>query len=182
MVIEEIKKLDYTYSKKLGTYFALDSKVRLFFQIMTQTGTAFAWLIVLAILFVTKNDYQVEIASLAFITLFMLGPVFVIKHLIRRSRPDFKDDRFGTIAFDKFSFPSGHATRATYAMIIMPFYTPTLWWIWLIWGLIMIISRLILGVHYISDILSGIILSSLFMITFILLGWVPIVPFIRTLF
>jgi membrane-associated phospholipid phosphatase len=47
---------------------------------------------------------------------------------------------------------------------------------WLLWAIIMISSRLILGVHYISDIIAGILLGSIAMIIFHLIGWLPTIP------
>jgi undecaprenyl-diphosphatase len=99
-----------------------------------------------------------------------------MKQTIRRYRPDFKDSRFGAIAFDEWSFPSGHATRSMYVMILMPIYTPNLAVIWIIWGLFMIASRLILGVHYISDIIGGMFLSIFFVGVMFLFGWLPLIP------
>lgn len=154
----------------------MDSMIRRFFQMATLTGTYIAWAIVLIILFFTIPQYRTELFSIALINSIMLVPVFVIKHTTKRNRPDFKDTRFGAVAFDKFSFPSGHATRATFTMILMALITPDYTWLWIIWGLTMIISRLILGVHYITDIFTGILLSSSIMLIFYLLGWLPIFP------
>lgn len=179
---ERLKQLDYDYSYKLATLFEMDSKIRKFFLVITQTGTFIMWGIAFLITYFSLPEERSKIVSLIFITGIMLIPVFIIKQTVKRNRPSYKDTRFGTVAFDKYSFPSGHATRASYAMIIMPIFTPTLTIFWIIWGLTMISSRLILGVHYISDIITGILLGAICMLILIWMGWVPVIPFIAALF
>ncbi|MCY3414696.1 MAG: phosphatase PAP2 family protein [Candidatus Heimdallarchaeota archaeon] len=179
--LSKILELDLKYSYRLAMLFDLDSPIRRFFQIATHTGTFIAWIIGLGIaLFVSDN--KTPILSLIVIYGFMLLPVFIIKQTVRRKRPEYRDERFASIAFDKFSFPSGHATRASYAMIIMPFYTPELTFFWIIWGLTMIFSRLILGVHYISDIIVGILIGSISMLILIWMGWIPVIPLVAQFF
>lgn len=175
MNIEKIKKIDYDLSFKIANIIDSDSPIRKFFQIATITGTAFFWFITIPIWYYSLNGGD-EAITFGFTTLLMLVPVFILKQLIRRNRPDFKDTRFGAVIFDEWSFPSGHATRSTYIVILMGLYMPEFIVLWLIWALLMIFSRLILGVHYISDILAGILLSSLSMIILHIIGWIPIVP------
>ena len=173
---EEIKKLDYELTLKIASLLSVDSSVRKFFQIATISGTFIFWGIILTIWYAVSPNSRDEVNSMLGVSLIMLLPVFGIKQSIRRNRPDFKDDRFGSVAFDVYSFPSGHATRSAYVMILMPIYTPTFAIFWIFWGLLMITSRLILGVHYISDIIGGIILSSVCLGIMYLMGWLPIIP------
>ena len=154
----------------------MDSSIRRFFQIATISGTFIFWFIIIAVWYSVFPGLREEANSMLFVSLIMLVPVFVIKQTIRRNRPDYKDDRFGAVAFDKFSFPSGHATRAAYVIILMPVYTPQIAVLWIIWGLVMIFSRLILGVHYISDILGGILLSTFCIVIMFLINWLPTTP------
>ncbi len=181
MDIESLKKMDYEYSYKLATLIGMDSPIRRFFQIATLTGTFFAWSIFLLTGYFVFDNHRIEIISIAMIFAIMLIPVFILKQTIRRKRPEYRDTRFASVIFDHYSFPSGHATRATYIAIMMLFYTPHLWWLWVIWALIMIFSRLIVGVHYISDIIAGIFIGSTCIIIIILLGWVPIFPYSETI-
>ncbi len=175
-LIDRVKQMDYDYSYKLAQIFNVDSPVRVFFRIATLTGTYIFWGIVLILIYIFAEQYRLEVLTIVFISSIMLLPVFILKHTTKRSRPDYKDTRFASIAFDKYSFPSGHATRATYVMILMPMLMPGWLIFWIIWGLTMIFSRLILGVHYISDILTAIFLSAISMWIFYLLDWIPVFP------
>jgi len=173
--IDKLRQLDYSISLRLARSVNHHSPIRKFFQIATLSGTAFFWFVIIPLWYYFLNGED-EAITFGFVTIIMLIPVFLLKQSIRRSRPDFKDTRYGAVIFDEWSFPSGHATRSTYVVILMALYVPEFVILWILWALIMIISRLILGVHYISDIIAGILLSSIAMIIFYLIGWLPTIP------
>ena len=60
---------------------------------------------------------------------------------------------------DQYSFPSGHCISATLIMLLMfnqDFYLAPAF---LIWMILILISRVGLGVHYLTDVIGGIILA-----------------------
>lgn len=173
--MDKIKQIDYDYSFKIANSIKLDSPIRKFFQLATISGTAFFWVIVIPLWYYIWNGGD-EAVTLGFVTIVMLIPVFLMKQTIKRKRPDFKDTRFGAVIFDEWSFPSGHATRSTYVLILLTLYLPEFFILWVVWAIIMVTSRLILGVHYISDIVAGILLSSISMLVFYLIDWLPTIP------
>ena len=175
--IDELREFDYNISKRIASWLDYDGFIRKFFQIITLTGTAVVWLIALPIAFFYATNFRVQAYSMFAVTGMMTLIVYLIKITIKRPRPEFKDDRYLSVSFDVFSFPSGHATRAAYVAILMPIYPPELALFWYIWSFIMILSRLVLGVHYISDIIAGLIFGSLIMLLFFLVGWLPEFPY-----
>ena len=60
---------------------------------------------------------------------------------------------------DKYSFPSGHCASSTLLTLIINQYIPALTIYFLIWMVIVLISRIGLGLHYLSDCIFGIILG-----------------------
>ena len=61
-----------------------------------------------------------------------------------------------------FSFPSGHTTAATAAMLGLFFTTPKRKsWVALLFALCMGISRIYLGVHYCTDVLAGFVAGAI---------------------
>ncbi|XP_026286568.1 polyisoprenoid diphosphate/phosphate phosphohydrolase PLPP6 [Frankliniella occidentalis] len=95
--------------------------------------------------------------------------VALLKAITRRRRPRAnQNDMFATISVDKFSFPSGHATRACYIahffarvygvsdLLALPL---------ILWAAAVSLSRLLLRRHHVLDVTAGIavgILESLF--------------------
>ena len=85
-------------------------------------------------------------------------PLFVLlKHLIKRPRPAYALESLSAFIqpADRFSFPSGHTAAAfVMATLLCVFYPPVMA---LALGLAVMVglSRVLLGVHYPSDILAG---------------------------
>lgn len=83
------------------------------------------------------------------------GPVMALKFMLRRPRPE---GTWGQVyrRTDPHSFPSGHAARvamfATLGFLITP---PWVGVTFVVWGLLVVISRVALGVHYFADVVVG---------------------------
>lgn len=77
----------------------------------------------------------------------------VLKRIVRRPRPHHPDIRIGVGTPSKLSFPSSHATSSTAALVAMTLMwrTPTP----LVGVPAMALSRLVLGVHYPTDVALG---------------------------
>ena len=91
--------------------------------------------------------------------------VLSVKFLIRRRRPE---GDWGGIyrRTDPHSFPSGHATRAMLLATMAIGLGPAWFGLLLaIWAPLVCLARVMLGVHYLSDIVVGMLLG-------VLLGWV----------
>lgn len=87
--------------------------------------------------------------------------VAIIKAATRRRRPAVSDDPF-CIGPDKFSFPSGHVSRAVYIVTFLTWLDPVTFVLWppmLAWCVSMCLSRLLLYRHHILDVIAGIFLG-----------------------
>ncbi|MEZ8095185.1 phosphatase PAP2 family protein [Photobacterium swingsii] len=81
-------------------------------------------------------------------------PLYVVlKNSVKRSRPSHLPS-FITPS-DKYSLPSGHTAAAFIMAALITSYYPELAWLVWPWALLIGLSRVLLGVHYISDILVG---------------------------
>ena len=95
--------------------------------------------------------------------------VGIIKAFVRRRRPATKKaDVFGSIGPDKFSFPSGHASRSILITQIFTKISPlaesglayiiiflSLW----MWALCVCLSRILNGRHYVLDVVCGVVVG-----------------------
>ncbi|MCS6970906.1 MAG: phosphatase PAP2 family protein [Planctomycetota bacterium] len=81
----------------------------------------------------------------------------LLKHGIRRQRPSaVAPGLVLTVApLDRFSFPSGHTLHAVLFSVIATAHAG--WLGWIVWPFTVLVaaSRLVLGLHYLSDVLAG---------------------------
>ena len=80
-----------------------------------------------------------------------------IKRLFRRTRPtESGDDRFTVRTPSTSSFPSGHASSAVFAAILLVSFTGApLAWIWILLAVAVAMSRVMVRIHHFTDIAAG---------------------------
>jgi membrane-associated phospholipid phosphatase len=132
--------------------------------LMAHSGDSWFWAIGLALLWLITGllgqaFWHRNAAILEIAVVFQALFVFALKGKIRRQRPS---GEWGGIyrQIDPHSFPSGHATRAMLLIVLAAGLGPA-WFAWLIavWAPVMSISRVLTGVHYVSDIVGGMALG-----------------------
>jgi undecaprenyl-diphosphatase len=86
-----------------------------------------------------------------------------VKRLFRRSRPTVSGDhRFDVRTPSTSSFPSGHASSATFAAIVLISFTG--WPLGIAWvavALVIALSRVVVRIHHMTDIVGGIATGAL---------------------
>ncbi len=93
-----------------------------------------------------------------------------IKRLFRRARPTFAGDHPHHVRRPSTSsFPSGHATAATVAAMLLSA-DHTRWWsVWVLIALVVTISRPYVRVHHASDIVGGVVVGAVLGSAFLLI-------------
>jgi len=117
------------------------------------------WLII-AIAGIYVTQYKETFVNLLVGLVLDIAVVAVLKAFTRRRRPAYDvDDQVATFkAVDKFSFPSGHATRATLLAALFTLLSPLPFLLWVplaAWALAVAASRVLLGRHHLLDVLAG---------------------------
>lgn len=86
---------------------------------------------------------------------------FVLKNGFKRNRPEaaLKNFRSVITPSDKFSFPSGHTSAAFMMATLMSYFFPPLIIPLYCWAALVGLSRVVLGVHFPTDTLVGVILG-----------------------
>ncbi len=94
-----------------------------------------------------------------------------IKRLFRRERPTTSGDhRFDVRTPSTSSFPSGHASSATFAAVILTTYSGfPLAVLWIAIAVVVALSRVVVRIHHLSDILGGIVTGTLLSIPAVIL-------------
>jgi undecaprenyl-diphosphatase len=86
--------------------------------------------------------------------------VTLVKFGVRRRRPH-PPGEFVTFAYDVYSFPSGHAARLAALAVGTLFFDTFLGLALIGLALSVAMARVLVGVHYLSDILMGLALGTL---------------------
>jgi undecaprenyl-diphosphatase len=81
-----------------------------------------------------------------------------IKYAVRRHRPR-EETQFYAIKYDRYSFPSGHATRMAAIAVIVGHFVPSLAVVGYVLACAVGICRILVGVHYPSDVLVGLLIG-----------------------
>ncbi|MEK6897168.1 MAG: phosphatase PAP2 family protein [Nanoarchaeota archaeon] len=115
------------------------------------------FLFVFVILLLFKQKKRILPLLLAIILYF--GVTGLIKIIIARPRPFTKFDfpNLGETRINQ-SFPSGHVTAAASVIRFFEF-NRMLLWIWAAITVLVMFSRVYLGMHYLSDVVAGLILG-----------------------
>ena len=133
-------------------------------KVLEITGHGIPWLIGAALFAYRSTGYtQIFSVNLLIALLLDLLVVGVTKVVSRRQRPVYnRDDMFATVSVDKYSFPSGHATRAVLLAILF-MYVDLQWGYTLsiaTWAFMIAVSRVILGRHHVLDVAAGVAIGS----------------------
>jgi len=111
--------------------------------------------------FLDNPDYYEAQMNLLFGLILDIVLVAGIKAFTRRRRPTIDDGLF-TFGPDKFSFPSGHASRAFFVLMFFTVLNPVSVIFWpplLAWACSVALSRLLMYRHHILDVIAGISLG-----------------------
>ena len=128
--------------------------------VLAHSGDSWFWLAGLGLLWWLGTDYWKERAIILIVAILLTAfIVFIVKQMVRRKRPEGEWGKFYR-STDPHSFPSGHAVRAVMLAVVVLGLGP-LWlgFLLLIWAPFVGLARVVMGVHYLSDVLAGMVLG-----------------------
>ena len=69
--------------------------------------------------------------------------------------------QIGAAPLDRYSFPSGHTLHAVSFTVLATAYFPALGWVLVPFASLVAASRVVLGLHYPTDVLAGALLGTM---------------------
>ena len=136
------------------------SRLKPFAIFLAHSGDSWFILLALLLIWLLSNGHWHRMAALMAAGAVGLAVlVLLIKFTIKRRRPE---GQWGAIYrnTDPHSFPSGHAARTAMLAVIALALGPV-WFgvLMVIWAPLVSLARVWMGVHYVSDVLAGILLG-----------------------
>lgn len=133
------------------------------FRIVSRLGDGVAWYLLVLLIPVWKGEAGLKPALVMAVT--GIAGVLLYKALKRRlvrERPyiTFGGICAGAVPLDRYSFPSGHTLHAVSFTILATAYFPALGWLLVPFATLVAASRVVLGLHYPTDVLAGAVLGT----------------------
>ncbi len=154
---ESLLEWDRRWTRRLNASVDV-APVRTLFRVVSRLGNGVIWYALMLALAMTQGRIGLE-TSLRMLAAGTIGLVVykLLKSTTTRPRPYrvLRDIRAGTAPLDTFSFPSGHTLHAVAFTAVAVFYFPVLTAVLVPFTLLIALSRVVLGLHYPSDVLAG---------------------------
>lgn len=139
-------------------------RVREFFRVVSRLGDGFLWYLLLLLLPVAYGEPALPAtAAMGVTALAGIALYKALKNRLVRERPyvTYAGIRVGTPPLDRYSFPSGHTLHAVAFTTQASAHFPELAWALVPFAALVAASRVVLGLHYPSDVLAGAVLGAL---------------------
>ena len=140
-------------------------------RIITNIGSVVFSIIIIIIISILLYKYNKKDDLKYFLIIMIIGNItsFMLKLIIARNRPDI----LRLMIENTYSFPSGHTfiTTLLYGsiLVLLNKYYKKSYVLWTIYGILVMLimfTRIYLGVHYFSDTLGGFFLGIIFLFIF----------------
>ncbi|XP_041967800.1 polyisoprenoid diphosphate/phosphate phosphohydrolase PLPP6 isoform X1 [Alosa pseudoharengus] len=164
IALSSLLAMDLWLSKRLGVCACEDSSwgsIRPLMKLIEISGHGIPWLAGAAYCLYKSDSAAGQEVMLNLLMALVLDLILVgiVKAVVRRRRPAHnRMDMFATFSVDRYSFPSGHATRAAmcarfvlaHLVLAAPLRVLTL-----LWAVLVGFSRVLLGRHNVTDVAFG---------------------------
>lgn len=145
-------------------HFSHSERVAYFFKVVSRLGDGLFWYVMLATVWLWQGLlYGLQIIYLLLGGSVGTGIYKLLKSKTVRPRPYQVHQviRLGERPLDHFSFPSGHTLHAVMITTVLGYIQPLLLVLMLPFTILVALSRMVLGLHYPSDVAVGALIGGL---------------------
>ena len=137
--------------------------LRGFFAAVSRLGDGAAWYGLMLALALSTPAGAAVAAQMALTGAVGLAIYKLLKHRLVRERPFMSHlgIEAGTAPLDRYSFPSGHTLHAVAFTLVATTHVPELWPVVAPFALLVAASRVVLGLHYPTDVAAGAVIGAL---------------------
>ncbi|KLV11198.1 phosphatase PAP2 family protein [Photobacterium ganghwense] len=152
-ILTPLQRLDYAVSSRCLCH-RFNVQVAQVSRAVSHTGDGHLYLLFALLVWLLDTVKGTEVVLIGLQAFALELPVYLLlKNSFKRARPVSLPSFIKPS--DKYSLPSGHTAAAfVMASLITTYYPDTAWFIWP-WAMAIGLSRVLLGVHYITDIAAG---------------------------
>jgi undecaprenyl-diphosphatase len=150
-------RLCFRINHALGQYLT-----QRFFALISRLGDGIFWYSLMAALPFIYGKAAIPVSLImGIVALTGLALYKLIKSLTTRERPyrKLEEIKLGTHPLDHYSFPSGHTLHAVSFTTVATAAYPELAWVLIPFSALVACSRVILGLHYPTDVLAGAVIG-----------------------
>lgn len=156
--LDRLVALDARWTQRLHR--CADNRATVFaLQLASRLGDGWFWYCLIAVVAIAFGE-RGRACAMQMVLAGAIGVLLVhwLKRRTARSRPYecMQGVRLRARALDRFSFPSGHTVHAVTFTAVLAHYYPSLALVLLPFIVVLGFSRVILGLHYPSDVLAGV--------------------------
>ncbi|MDY7041399.1 MAG: phosphatase PAP2 family protein [Chloroflexota bacterium] len=148
-----------TWDRELSARLTLPTEAVLLRRVATlgaHLGDSWLWLAASSVAWMV-GDAAVRrlVLVVGLAVVFAVGVTMLLKILVRRRRPQERGGFYSQGTADRYSFPSGHAARVASIAVTLGLSSPLAAAIFYPWAVFVALCRVLLGLHYLGDILVG---------------------------